>query len=92
MVIVGCDFHPGWQQVAVFDSGTGEIRELQLRNSDGEAERFYGSLPWPALVCFEACGNTHWSKTCSIGSVMKCGSGMRRISAPATCASRRRQA
>ena len=60
MVIVGCDFHPGWQQVAVFDSGTGEIRELQLRNSDGEAERFYGSLPWPALVGFEACGNTHW--------------------------------
>jgi len=60
MVIVGCDFHPGWQQVAVFDSGTGEIRELQLRNSEGEAERFYGSLPSPALVGFEACGNTHW--------------------------------
>ncbi len=27
MIIVGCDFHPGWQQVAVFDSATGEIRE-----------------------------------------------------------------
>ena len=26
MTIVGCDFHPAWQQVAVFDSETGEIR------------------------------------------------------------------
>jgi transposase len=60
MTIVGCDFHPGWQQVAVFDSETGEIRELKLTNSNGEAERFYGSLASPALVGFEACGNTHW--------------------------------
>jgi hypothetical protein len=29
MTIVGCDFHPEWQQVAVFDSSTGEIRELK---------------------------------------------------------------
>ena len=32
MIIVGCDFHPGWQQVAVFDSATGEIREEKLEN------------------------------------------------------------
>jgi len=32
MTIVGCDFHPGWQQVAVFDSETGEIREVKLEN------------------------------------------------------------
>jgi transposase len=60
MVIVGCDFHPGWQQVAVFDSETGEIRELKLTNGDGEAERFYRSLPAPALIGLEASGNTHW--------------------------------
>jgi hypothetical protein len=41
MIIVGCDFHPGWQQVAVFDSATGEIREEKLENGNGEAERFY---------------------------------------------------
>jgi hypothetical protein len=35
MIIVGCDFHPGWQQVAVFDSATGEIREQKLENSNG---------------------------------------------------------
>ena len=60
MIIVGCDFHPGWQQVAVFDSATGEIREQKLENGNGEAERFYRSLPSPARVGFEACGNTHW--------------------------------
>ena len=60
MIIVGCDFHPGWQQVAVFDSATGEIREQKLENGNGEAERFYRSLPSPARVGFEASGNTQW--------------------------------
>ena len=60
MTIVGCDFHPGWQQIAVFDSKTGEIRELKLGNANGEAEQFYRGLPVPALVGFEACGNTQW--------------------------------
>jgi transposase len=60
MTIVGCDFHPGWQQVAVFDSETGEVRELKLTNGNGEAERFYRQLSSPALVGLEACGNTQW--------------------------------
>lgn len=40
MKIVGCDFHPSWQQVAVFDPETGEIAERKLVNGDGAAERF----------------------------------------------------
>ena len=60
MTIVGCDFHPGWQQVAVFDSETGELRELKLENGNGAAERFYRQLSSPALVGLEACGNTQW--------------------------------
>ena len=60
MVIVGCDFHPGWQQVAVFDPETGEVQELKLENGNGDAERFYRRLPAPALVGLEACGNTQW--------------------------------
>ena len=36
MTIVGCDYHPGWQEVAVFDSETGEIRKLRLENGNGE--------------------------------------------------------
>lgn len=60
MVIVGCDFHPGWQQVAVFDAETGEISKLKLSNGDGEAERFYRRLEAPVLVGVEASGNTQW--------------------------------
>ena len=60
MNIVGCDFHPGWQQVAAFDAETGEIRELKLPNASGEAERFYRSLPVPSLIGLEASGNTQW--------------------------------
>ena len=60
MIIVGCDFHPGWQQVAVFDSSTGEIVECKLVNGNGEAERFYRSLPRPSLVGLESCGNSQW--------------------------------
>jgi hypothetical protein len=46
MTIVGCDFHPGWQQVAVFDSAFGgtdiALRfspELHLRESQDIAHR-----------------------------------------------------
>jgi transposase len=60
MKIVGCDFHPSWQQVAVFDPETGEIAERKLINGDGEAERFYRELEAPALVGIEACGNSQW--------------------------------
>ena len=48
MHIVGCDFHPGWQQVAVLDTETGEIQEHKLENSSGEAERF---LPATITPC-----------------------------------------
>jgi transposase len=60
MKIVGCDYHPRWQQIAVFDTETGEIDERKLLNGDGEAERFYRDLPRPALVGVEACGNSQW--------------------------------
>jgi transposase len=60
MKIVGCDFHPGWQQISVLETETGEVYERKLVNGDGEAERFYRSLPCPALVGLEACGNSQW--------------------------------
>ena len=30
MLIIGCDFHSGFQQVAIFDNRTGEIQEKRL--------------------------------------------------------------
>jgi transposase len=60
MTIVGCDCYPSWQQVAVLDKETSEIRELKLTNGAGAAEKFYRSLPSPSLVGFEGSGNTQW--------------------------------
>jgi transposase len=60
MKIVGCDFHPSWQQVAVFDPETGEVEERKLLHGDGEAERSYRELEAPALIGIEACGNSQW--------------------------------
>lgn len=60
MKIIGCDFHPGRQQVAVFDSDTGEVEERVLDHASGEAERFYRELENPALIGMEAVGNSLW--------------------------------
>jgi transposase len=60
MLIIGCDFHPSWQQVAWLDTETGETGERKLVNGDGEAERFYRGLRSPVLVGVEACGNSQW--------------------------------
>ena len=60
MMIIGCDFHPSWQQVCWLDSETGETGERKLVHAEGEAERFYRQVPAPALVGMEATGNSHW--------------------------------
>jgi transposase len=60
MIIVGCDFHPSWQQVAIFDPASGEIVERKLVNGNGEAAQLYRSLPVPSLVGVESCGNSQW--------------------------------
>jgi transposase len=60
VIIVGCDFHPAWQLVAVLDTDTGEVSEHKLLHGNREAERFYRSLARPALVGMEACGNSEW--------------------------------
>jgi transposase len=60
MWIIGCDFHPSWQQVSFFDPETGETGERKLVNGDGEAERFYRGLPVPSFIGVEACGNSQW--------------------------------
>ena len=44
MLIIGCDYHPGVQQIAFVDTETGDYGEHRLKHSDGEAERFYRDL------------------------------------------------
>jgi len=59
MLIIGCDFHPGFQQVAMFDNQTGEIEAKRLKHRE-EAEQFYRSLTAGARVGMEACGHYPW--------------------------------
>jgi transposase len=60
MFIVGCDFHPSYQQIAFVDTESGEIEERSLTYSGGEAEQFYGGLGRPALIGMESVGNSQW--------------------------------
>src|SRR5438270_720693 len=60
MLIIGCDFHPGFQQVAIFDNRTGEMREKRLQHR-AEAEEFYRSLRGQQVRGgMEACGQYAW--------------------------------
>ena len=60
MLIIGCDFHPGFQQIAIFDNRTGEIEEKRLQHR-AEAEQFYRSLAGQEVrVGMEACGHYPW--------------------------------
>ena len=59
MVIIGCDFHPGFQQVAIFDNQSGEVQQRRLGHRE-EAEQFYAALPGPVVVGMEACGHYPW--------------------------------
>jgi transposase len=60
MLIIGCDFHPSFQQAAIFDNQTGEIGEKRLSHR-AEAEQFYRSLAGQQVrVGMEACGHYPW--------------------------------
>ena len=43
MIIIGCDYHPGFQQIAFVDTETGDYGEQRLEHSEG-AEEFYRDL------------------------------------------------
>jgi transposase len=60
MLIVGCDFHPSWQQIAWLDTETGETGEPKLVHAAREAQAFYQQLAAPALIGMEATGNSQW--------------------------------
>ena len=60
MLIIGCDFHTRYQQIAMVDTATGELTENRLDHESGEAHAFYRSLPKPVRVGIEATGPIHW--------------------------------
>ena len=60
MMIIGCDYHPRYQQIAMLNTETGELVERRLEHENGEARVFYASLPKPARVGMEATGYAQW--------------------------------
>src|SRR5437868_8769432 len=62
MIIIGADYHPGFQQIAFVDTDTGELQERRLEHRE-EAETFYRSLAQPGRtvrVGMEASGHARW--------------------------------
>ena len=62
MLIIGCDYHPSFQQIALVDIETGEVQERRLKHRE-EAEQFYRT--WAKAgnkvrVGMEASGHAGW--------------------------------
>jgi transposase len=54
MLIIGCDLHTRYQQIAMLDTDTGELVERRLERENGEARAFYQGLTPGARVGMEA--------------------------------------
>ena len=62
MIIIGCDYHPSFQQIAFVDTETGELQERRLQHRE-EAEKFYRELAAQGTkvrVGMEASGHARW--------------------------------
>jgi transposase len=62
MLIIGCDYHPSFQQIAFVDTDTGELQERRLEHRE-EAEKFYRDLVVEGMkvrVGMEASGQARW--------------------------------
>jgi len=62
MLIIGCDYHPSFQQIAFVDTETGELGERRLVHRE-EAAQFYGKLREQSVavrVGMEASGHARW--------------------------------
>ena len=62
MLIIGCDYHPGFQQIAFVDTDTGELSERRLGHRE-QAKEFYQELQQRNVavrVGIEASGHARW--------------------------------
>ncbi len=62
MLIIGCDYHPSFQQIALVDTETGELQQRRLGHRE-EAEQFYRALTTAGAkvrVGMEASGHAGW--------------------------------
>jgi len=60
MIIIGVDFHPEFQQIALVDTDSGECQEKRLAHRE-EAENYYRALAGQKVrVGMEASGHARW--------------------------------
>jgi hypothetical protein len=70
MMIIGCDFHMRYQQIAMMNDATGELTERRLDHQSGEAHQFYRNLQGTVRVGIEATG-------CDVDSLIAAGTKTR---------------
>jgi hypothetical protein len=62
MLMIGCNYHPGLQQIACVDTDTGELSERRLAHRE-RAEQFYRELKQGQRVVrvgMESSGHSRW--------------------------------
>ena len=62
MIIIGVDYHPEFQQIALLNTTTGEVEEKRLAHPD-EAEKYYRALASEGetvRIGMEASGHARW--------------------------------
>ena len=77
MLMIGCDFHPSFQEVAMLDNETGEIRRKRVHHPE-QAREFYAALAQPVRVGMEACEHSSGGRQ-RLGHVSKQGSPLMRF-------------
>lgn len=62
MHMIGCDFHPGLEELAILETETGRRRHHRLSHALGlePIRQFYAGLPQPVRVGLEASGYSRW--------------------------------
>jgi transposase len=76
MLSIGCDYHPGFQQIAFVDQETGEFGERRLQHPE-ETQRFYRELHSQGKtvrVGMEASGHGRWFALQAMDRVGECRS------------------
>src|SRR5438552_15617107 len=77
MIIIGWDYHPGFQQIAFVDTDRGELNERKLGHRE-EAEQFYRQLKVrgkKVRVGMEASGHARWFERLLTGLQLALWSG-----------------
>ena len=84
MMLIGCDFHPSWQQVSWLDVETGETGEQKLVASAGW-RKGWASPPHPS--CSHSRRSPNFTKSVSTHRSYPRSAGLSRASGPSQVAS-----